>query len=451
MTPTRSKSRARYDKSRAIVGAAFSEKDFGVKITKGRSMSETDSETKSETEPEKIPVDDTAALEAAGKVVAARFGRMPNLAVTEILREEGRNRVLRCAVHDAPDGAPASVIVKRVQGEGDHAYDPANDAPDGTAWRFYNEWAGNRFLDSLNLNPPLSAGFIGGDRTAGLIVLQDLGKEGVSLADHMTANDRPALLAALHSYAASMGRLHAATVGKEADFMQIRREIGGTETVREKAGTKWLRESDAEFREICASVNEPLPAGFDADMERVRQAMDEPGPFFAFSPGDTCPDNHRLTETPYARFFDFEFAGFAPTMLTAAYFYLPLPTCWCVNRLPGEAVAQMETIYRTEFAQQCPEAADDSLFYPALLAARAYWTIATICWDKGGILGEDWTWGISTVRQRHLLRLDNFADAAEHFGEYPTFGDLSRRLAANLRTRWNLPEEMPLYPAFREG
>ena len=102
--------------------------------------------------------------------------------------------------------------------------------PDGgTAWRFYNEWAGNRFLDELGLEPSPGAGFIGGDRAAGLIVLNDLGKDGASLADRMTADDRPALLTALQSYAASMGRLHAATVGKEAAFMQVRREIGGTE------------------------------------------------------------------------------------------------------------------------------------------------------------------------------------------------------------------------------
>jgi hypothetical protein len=68
---------------------------------------------------------------------------------------------------------------------------------------------------------------------------------------------------------------------------------------------------------------------------------------------------------------------------------------------------------------------------------------------EGAVEGEDDTWGISTIRQRNLLRLDTFADATEKIGEFPALGDLSRRLAANLRTRWNLAEEMPLYPAFR--
>ena len=183
-----------------------------------------------------------------------------------------------------------------------------------------------------NLRP--ARGLSAATRDAGLIVLNDLGKDGVSLADQMTAEDRPALVAALQSYAASMGRLHAATVGKEADFRRIRREIGGTEAVKESEGTAWFRENVGPFREACASVEQSLPTGFDAEIERVRAAMDEPGPFLAFSPGDTCPDNHRLTETPYVRFFDFEFCGFAHAFLTTAYFYLPFPTCWCVNRLP---------------------------------------------------------------------------------------------------------------------
>ncbi len=413
-------------------------------------MSETRKEIQDESTPEKIVVDDTVALKAAENILSSRYGGIPRLTVTDTLREHSRNRVLRCAVEDATDGTPSSVIVKSVDGEGENAYDPDNDTRDGTTWRFYNEWAGNAFLDALNLDPPISAGLIGGDRTAGLIVLEDLGKEGKSLADWMLAEDRPALLTALRSYAASLGRLHAETIGKEAVFLQIRREIGGTETVPELPGAKMLRESVPGFRDLCALVGEMIPPQFDAEIEKIRRIVDEPGPFFAFTPGDTCPDNHRLTETPYARFFDFEFAGFAHALLTAAYIYLPFPTCWCVNRLPEEAVTMMENEYRKELSSQCPEASEDAVFFPQILAARAFWTITTLSWGKGAVEGEDDTWGISTIRQRNLLRLDNFANAAEKIGEFPALGDLSRRLAAQLRARWNLAEEMPLYPAFRE-
>jgi len=193
-----------------------------------------------------------------------------------------------------------------------------------------------------------------------------------------------------------------------------------------------------------------LPSGFDAEVEQVRQAMDEPGPFLAFSPGDTCPDNHRLTDTGYVRFFDFEFAGFSHALLTTAYFYLPFPTCWCVNRLPEAIVREMEAIYRKELSAGCEPAAEDGIFYPALLSAWAYWTVSTVVsWGWEDWMKKDFTWGISTVRQRHLVRLENFAEGAERHTLFPVLSDLARRLASTLRDRWALGEEMPLYPAFR--
>jgi hypothetical protein len=109
----------------------------------------------------------------------------------------------------------------------------------------------------------------------------------------------------------------------------------------------------------------------------------------------------------------------------------------------------METVYRRELSAGCAEATVDDIFYPALLAARAFWTVATVSWGWDGVLKEDYTWGISTGRQRHLLRLENLADGAERHGVFPILSDVARRLAGTLRDRWVLEQEMPLYPPFR--
>ena len=162
--------------------------------------------------------------------------------------------------------------------------------------------------------------------------------------------------------------------------MTLRREAGGTETVRVGEGGEWRRESVTAFGKFCDAVGVALPEGFDIEVEQVQTAIDHPGVFRVFSPGDACPDNHRLTDAGYVRFFDFEFAGFTHALLAAAYFHLPFPTCWCVNRLPDAMVRQMETTYRKEFGAVCPDVLDDAVFYPALLAACAYWTITTLTW-----------------------------------------------------------------------
>jgi hypothetical protein len=66
-------------------------------------------------------------------------------------------------------------------------------------------------------------------------------------------------------------------------------------------------------------------------------------------------------------------------------------------------------------------------------------------------MAHDHEWGISTVRQRVLLRSDIFARTTQEFGYLEAIGASFAALAARLRRDWP-PEAdaMPFYPAFRE-
>ncbi len=398
--------------------------------------------------------DDTKYLEAlvaaAEKTLSQTFGGTVRLESGEALREKYRNRVLRCRVTEAPSlGVPESVIVKASVGEAENAYDPDKDVPNGTAWRFYNEWAGNRFLNECLAQTPLNARLLGGDRAAGLFLLEDLGT-GASLADVLLGDDPEAAETALTSYAASLGRLHAATVGREDEWRRIRNSIGGAEKTREPEGTRWLRENVGRFREQAQALGVPVAAGFDEEAAVIGRTLDEPGPFLSFSPGDTCPDNHRLVPGDYLRFFDFEFAGFRHALLDAAYLRVPFPTCWCVNRVPPGLVPRLEAAYRAELIAGCPEAADDSLFYTALCHACASWTVTSLSWGLKPALEKDDQWGIATQRQRHLLRLETFTDLADRSGCLAVMRETARMLSEALRALWPEPEmRMPIYPPFR--
>ena len=163
---------------------------------------------------------------------------------------------------------------------------------------------------------------------------------------------------------------------------------------------------------------------------------------------ETCPDNHRFAGG-WLRFFDFEFCGFRHALLDAAYFRVPFPTCWCVNRFPPEIPPRMQAAYRAELIKGCPAAADDARFHAGLVEACAWWTIATVSWHLLGALEKDSQWGISTVRQRQILRLDNLAATAEELGHLEAIGATARGMAARLRELWPPEAEMPLYPPFR--
>ena len=303
-------------------------------------------------------------------------------------------------------------------------------------------------VGGLGAVPALGARLYAASREAGLVITEDLGTGGC-LADRMQGTDKHALETGLFAYARSLGRLHAATVGREAEWMRRRASFGGAEQEREREGVRWLRENVAPFQAQCEALGVPLAAGFEAEIAQVQAALDAPGPFLAFSPGDTCPDNHRFVTEDALCFFDFEFGGFRHALLDAAYLRAPFPTCWCVNRLPPDLPPRLEQTYRAELVRGCPEAGDAGAFFPALVHANAYWAIASVSWSLEEALKEDSQWGISTERQRPPLRLANFAEVSEQYHVLPALAATARALEAKLRELWRDGEDMPLYPPFR--
>jgi hypothetical protein len=74
----------------------------------------------------------------------------------------------------------------------------------------------------------------------------------------------------------------------------------------------------------------------------------------------------------------------------------------------------------------------------------------TVVSHNARTLLEDHHWGISTTRQRALLRFDIFWKMTEDYGRLKSVGATVRMIAEKLRARW--PAEaaaMPYYPAFR--
>ncbi len=119
----------------------------------------------------------------------------------------------------------------------------------------------------------------------------------------------------------------------------------------------------------------------------------------------------------------------------------------------------MEAAYRAELIQGCPEVADDTLFYHAVVEACAYWAIDMCQWiiqreawyDPPKPMQHDRPWGIATLRQRALVRSDILTRTTQEFGHLEAVGATFAEIATKLRTIWP-PEAdaMPLYPAFRD-
>ena len=281
--------------------------------------------------------------------------------------------MIRCLLVEAPD-APTSVVVKQVLGDERAAYDPRNTDPDSPAWRLLNDWAGAEFLSQVADDASPGPRFYGGDRAAGFIVLEDLGM-GKTLADLLLGVDAPHAEAALMSFSATLGRMHAITLGKSGTYTSARRALGkGAQ--RPSASLADFDVRVRRFKRGCEALSVALPPSLEDELRLVGTTMRTPGAFLAYTHGDPCPDN-ALYSGGVVRLVDFEFGGFGHALLDAVYGRMPFPTCWCVNRLPAMIPAEMEAAYRAELVKGCPQAGDDAFFYPALVEACAWWMITT--------------------------------------------------------------------------
>jgi hypothetical protein len=386
---------------------------------------------------------DFAPIVAAAEQVLTRvLGQSVRLGdVASLTEQRRRNVVLRCRNLSA--GTPSSVIIKHAVA--DH-YDPEN-TPSWDVRRFLNDWAGAAFLSTLPSTPHFSPRFYAGDRTFGLFILEDLGAHR-SLVEPLLEENAASATAALRTFATTLGKLHAATIGQSAGFERLCKTLHPSGVVSAHAvatfSASTMRLQDG-FERLAVRVE----AHFQQELEAVGSTMTNPGPFFAYIHGDPCPDNISFIGDQ-VRLIDFEFGRFGHALLDGAYGRMMFPTCWCANRLPGALVAEMESVYRAELVTGCPEAQDDHVFETALSRVCAFWALNTLDRHLTDALQEDRPWGIATIRPRLLARLEAFITTAETFGELPAVRATASRLLEVLRKRWPETSPLPLYPAFRK-
>ena len=380
----------------------------------------------------------------AERVLSAAFGGAVQLDAGEALRE--RTHVWRCMVLNGPAGVPASVIVKRARSWDGTAYEPDSTEPRSAAAHFFNDWAGLQLLSQAAGADKIAPRFYGGDRAAGIFVIEDLG-EGSSPDQALLGDDPSAAEANLLELARMLGRMHAATIGWNERFVQMRKALGPYTPGDQ--GYRWLADG---FLSTAAALGVPLRSGAAAELETVINALANPGPFLAYTHGDPCPDNW-IWAGERLRLFDFEIGAFRHALTDGVYGRIHFPTCWCVNRLPDQIPLSMEAAYRAELARACPAAQDEQLFGRAVVEACAYWALGMCSRNMRSILqvmDEDFEWGISTVRQRVLLRAGILERHTAERGHLVALGATFADIAAKLRARW--PAEanaMPYYPAFR--
>jgi Phosphotransferase enzyme family len=378
-----------------------------------------------------------AVLEASERLVQAAFGARCRVVTeaAEVVGERARSSIHRLSLSG---GAIQHVILKRSKpAEREDLTESVQD--------FCNEWAALQLLSTV-APQTVAPRFFGGDLEQRLLLMEDLGA-APSLADRLLAPDREEAEVACLAYARCLGRLHAATTGKGTAYLDMLRSITGKESP-----DPWHERVQRIFSQLAASLASAgveLDAACLSEVQALGESLLLKASAAVLTHGDPCPDNALVVDGEM-RLIDFEFAGLRPPLVDGAYGRVPFPTCWCVSRLPQNLVSAMETSYREELRQASSWVGDEQAWRRAVVEASAFWLVSDVAeWLLPVALKEERVWGISTFRQRLLMRLPLFTELTREYGHLPALGHLAQQFADRLVRRWPELEPMPLYPAFR--
>jgi hypothetical protein len=244
--------------------------------------------------------------------------------IVDLRPDVGYSSVYRFSLQEKSAGAPESVIVKakKIRQEQER---------DANAYRYlFDDWAGLQFLSEVVTD--LAPRFYAGDTGIGLMVIEDLG-EGTGLHHLLLGSDYAAAEETVVNYAATLGKMHASTVGKREIFERIRRSLGPI--VETDYG--WIAST---FQDTVSVLDITPASGTENDIRELIALQKHPGPFQAYTHGDPCPDNVMVGTT--IKLFDFETGSFCHALTEGVYGRIHFPTCWCVNRLPEPIVQRME-------------------------------------------------------------------------------------------------------------
>lgn len=365
-----------------------------------------------------------ATVRAAEQLLSARLGAPVELGDAEDLGGSGRSVVLRVRVARNPFSLPRTLVVKRA----------ATADPGDAADSFAREAASCQLFTALPVDDRPGPALIASDSAQRLLVLEDLGRSG-TVASVLLSGGAAHAERALLDWARALGKLHAATAGREPDFAALLRRQG-------------QRDDGDSLQYHVRAALEGLPAVLAAELgvgtgAQVRAAAQRAGELLdgtryrAFSPADLGPDNAVVVGRT-VRFIDFEGAGFRSALLDVAQLRAPLSSSCAAYALPRRIAGSMLSAWQAGATVRGPERGDR--LAGLLLDGQLLWTWLST-WrllpqpaaaTDGGVLVDRWE---RLAEDAAALDRDALAEHAD-------------RVQAALRARYDVHgAALPVYPA----
>lgn len=362
-----------------------------------------------------------AAVAAGEAVLAHRFGSTITLAEPELLAGSGPAAVVRARIAASPFGLPRTLVIKH--------YSPAvPGAPDP----FAQEAVSYQLFTALSAEDRMCPELLAHHGRKRVLVIEDLGR-APTLLDRLRGSDARGAERALLSWGRSLGRMHATTADREADFDALLRRLGGP--------AKPKNQMPAAGRELPGLLAERTGTAMTGQMQSFADHAWEQACsscYRAFSPVDLSPDNNLVTSSG-VRFLDFELGRVRNALIDAANLRVPFSSCDEPRALPAGMSEAMIAGWRAEVSAIWPALADTDTLSVLLLNHQLV-LVCTRTWECLAAGGAQPAALVTWWR--------DLAAAAARAGEHH-LATYSERLATALDRRFGPGLALPLYPAFR--
>lgn len=311
---------------------------------------------------------------AAEKLLTRRAGAQVRLVDPVDLGGSGRTVVVRVRVAENPFSLPRTLVIKQVRETSNKAPTAQRiefDVPDHSTVdvAFLREAVSYQFATALATESRPGAELLAYDFDARLLVLGDLG-DSTPFASLLKNADPDTVTNSLMAMAQALGRMHAATVGREEDFTALLRRAEVAH-----CGDVVAQQAQASLEAVPELLAEHLGIEVAADLldiaARAGKLFDG-GRFRAFSPSDLCPDNIIVNDEG-VRFLDYEWGGFRDATLDLAYALVSFPACLCSIDLSYDRARAMTEAWRAEVVGMWPALADDEFLTERVLDAQLVW------------------------------------------------------------------------------
>lgn len=361
-----------------------------------------------------------AAVAAGEAVLARRFGSAIALVEPEPLAGSGPATVVRAKIASSPFGLPRTLVIK-------HYPAPRPGVPDP----FAHEAVSYQLFTALSAEDRMCPELLAHHGPERVLVVEDLGR-APTLRDKLCGRDARVAERSLLSWAHSLGRMHATTAGREADFDALLRRLGAQVKERDSVAAPSERAPSV----IENTVGVRMPAGVHGFAERARECAGSPA-YRAFSPGDLNPANNLVTSGG-VRFLGLERGRVRNALVDAAHLRVPVAAPDDPRALPAGMSDAMVAAWRAEVSGIWPALADEDVLSARLLAhqfvrvSAATWAGLVDGCDRPAALVMWWRDLAGYAARAGEDHLAGYADA----------------VAAALDERFGPGLSLPLYPAF---